>query len=91
MDAFFRIVVFIVVVSVLLFVVVGVAGFMYGKGTSIDTSELANNPCIPVLSNGKTNPHYREMLWNCSVFCSSDKRATVNIKTCACECNDIHK
>jgi hypothetical protein len=76
----------ITVVIVSFFVILFLAGaFGYSLNcTSVDS--IAETPCIPVLSNGETNPHYRNQWYECRKSCIGKKNLKLDIKTCNCSC-----
>jgi len=76
--------IFSIIIVVFFLFVIGIflAGFLSGTLTL----SVMGDDCAPMLSNGKYNPKYRDMLWKCSVSQKCNGAATVNQKTCDCEC-----
>ena len=73
---------------VLFIVVLGYAGYLACvscaevKGTS-----LGDAPCTPILSNGRSNPHYGNMWRSCQDTCARGGKApALDIKSCECNC-----
>lgn len=86
MESLFKVVVFLVF---MFFVVIGASAlFGYSCTSCNSVDDFSNTPCIPVLSNGKANPHYKNSWYACKRSCISEgKRSTkLDVKTCDCYC-----
>jgi len=84
MESLFKIVVFFIFIF---FVLMGTSAlFGYSCTSCNNVDDISNNPCIPVLSNGKTNPHYRNNWNSCVKTCVLKGNPNLNIKTCECFC-----
>ena len=83
MEAMFKVVVFL---AVLFFAIIGGAAlFGYGCTSCNSVEDVSETPCTPVLSNGKTNPHYHNAWYACKRSCIG-KKVNLDVKTCHCDC-----
>ena len=83
MNSLFKTVVFLVIMFLLVLGCATLFGYSCMSSNHID--DFSKTPCVPVLSNGKTNPHYQNNWNNCTRNCIG-KRANLDINTCKCEC-----
>ncbi len=68
-------------------VLVGLGGVFllgYSCANSGSVGDISETPCVPILSNGNSNHHYRQTQFHCDVKCSPN-RGVVDLK-CSCVC-----
>jgi len=83
MESIFKAVVFLVVVF---FAIVGGAAlFGYSCTSCRSVKDISEEPCIPVLSNGEVNPHYKNAWYACTRSCIG-RKVKLDVKTCDCYC-----
>jgi len=84
MNAMFKTVVFLI--AVLFAIIGGAAVFGYGCKACNSVDDISEAPCVPVLSNGDTNPHYKNEWYACKRSCIGKRNIKLNVKTCDCSC-----
>jgi len=87
MEALFKVVVFLVF---MFFAIIGASALLGYSCTSCNSvDDISDKPCIPVLSNGDTNPHYKNAWHTCKRGCIVQGKRSVNldVKTCECYCD----
>jgi len=85
-ESVFRIVVFFV--FMFLVIVGGSALFGYSCSSCKSVDDISNTPCVPVLSNGDINPHYKNSWYSCKKGCLGKKNVKLDTKTCDCSCEE---
>lgn len=86
MESVFKM--FITVVF-LFFLIVGLATTIgYSCGSCKGVDDISSTPCIPVLSNGDENPHYKNAWHSCKRGCIGKRNIILDVKTCNCSCEE---